>query len=69
MAVVYSDYTRDRVGMFFGLTGVQLGVLTAAAAPALWAVQTQRWGWFAGLALGWAVLLVLVFVGAFLRIP
>ena len=30
MASVYGDYTRDRVGMFFGLTGVQLGILVAA---------------------------------------
>ncbi len=62
MAVVYSDYTRDRVGMFFGLTGAQLGILVVAAVPALWAVQSQRWGLFAGSALGWAVLLVLVVV-------
>ncbi len=62
MAVVYGDYTRDRVGMFFGLSGVQLGILSAAAAPALWAVQTERWGPLAGFAACWAVLLVLVVV-------
>jgi hypothetical protein len=60
MAVVYGDYTRDRVGMFFGLTGVQLGILVAAGIPALWALQGQRWGLFAGSAVGWAVILVLV---------
>jgi hypothetical protein len=62
MASVYGDYTRDRVGMFFGLTGVQLGILVAAGVPALWALQAQRWGLFAGAALGWAVMLVLVVV-------
>ncbi|MCA0297289.1 MAG: PrgI family protein [Actinobacteria bacterium] len=62
MAAVYGDYTRDRVGMFFGLTGVQLGILVAAGIPALWALQTQRWGLFAGAALGWAIMLLLVVV-------
>jgi hypothetical protein len=62
MASVYGDYTRDRVGMFFGLTGVQLGILVAAGIPALWALQTQRWGLFAAAALGWAIMLVLVVV-------
>ena len=48
-AVVYSEYAKDRQGYFFGLTGVQLGILVAAGAPALWALNQQQW---AGLAAG-----------------
>lgn len=62
MAVVYGDYTRDRVGMLFGLTGVQLGGLVAATIPALWAVQAERWGLVGAFAVGWLVLMVLVVV-------
>jgi hypothetical protein len=62
MATVYGDYTRDRPGMFFGLTAVQLGLLVAAGTPALWALQTQRWAVLAGAALGWVLMLVLVVV-------
>ena len=45
---MYGEYTRDRVGLFFGLTGVQLGILVAAGVPALWALQRRRWGLLAG---------------------
>ncbi|SER27696.1 SCO6880 family protein [Microlunatus flavus] len=59
---VYRDYQRDRVGWFFGLTGLQLGLLAAGALPTCWAARTGWWaGAFAGL-LGWVGLLALVVV-------
>jgi len=62
MAAVYSEYTRDRVGMFFGLTGAQLGILVAAAGPGLWAFQQQKWAALGVATLLWLVVLVLVAV-------
>ncbi|MBK8446132.1 MAG: hypothetical protein IPL41_05410 [Micropruina sp.] len=58
MAAVYSDYSRDRVGLFFGLTGVQLGILVGAGAPLLWAINQQRWLLMLMLALLWAMVAV-----------
>ena len=48
MATVYGDYTRDRSGLFFGLTGGQLITLVVAGVPALWAFQRQQWAAVAG---------------------
>lgn len=62
MAAVYGEYTRDRVGMFFGLTGVQLGIVVTAAAPVLWMVHLGRWLEAIGLAFAWGVVFVLVVV-------
>lgn len=62
MAAVYSEYTRDRVGMFFGLTGVQLAILVAAAGPTLWMVHLGRWPEALGMMLAWCVVFVLVVV-------
>ena len=59
---VYSDYSRDRIGWFFGLTGPQLGVLGAAALPVFIAVNRQQWSLAGSLLLAWAALLVLVAV-------
>ena len=62
MAAMYADYTRDRVGMFFGLTGTQLTILVVAGGPVLWAVNDRLWG-VAGLGLLlWLVVLGLVVV-------
>ena len=62
MAALYGDYTRDRVGMFFGLTGVQLSILVVAAMPVLWAVNERLWA-SAGIAvLVWLVVFVLAVV-------
>ena len=61
MAVIYSDYARDRIGWFFGVSGWQLGVLVVAVVPLLWAVNAGAWlaaGAF--LALWLAVLVVTV---------
>jgi hypothetical protein len=43
MSMLYSDYSRDRIGWFFGLSGPKLAVLTVAATPILLAIQTHRW--------------------------
>ena len=40
---VYSDYSRDRIGWFFGLTGPQLAGLGGAALPVFIAVNRQQW--------------------------
>ena len=59
---VYRDYQRDRVGWFFGLTGLQLGLLTAGSLPVFWAAHVGWWsGAFAAL-VGWVGLLALVVV-------
>lgn len=44
MAAIYAEYTRDRQGLFFGLTGTQLIILVVAAVPTLWAFQQEMWG-------------------------
>lgn len=58
----YSDYSRDRIGWFFGLTGAQIALLGAAALPVFAAVNRQDWGLAGSLILTWATLLVLVAV-------
>ena len=59
---VYRDYQRDRVGWFFGLTGLQLGLLTAGSLPVFWAAHVSWWsGAFTAL-VGWVGLLLLVVV-------
>lgn len=62
MAAVYQEYSRDRIGFFFGLSGGQLGILVAAATPALWAFNTRAWGLLAAFAGVWVLVLVLVAV-------
>ena len=39
----YSDYQRDRIGWFFGLSGGRLILLTLAGLPALWAISRAAW--------------------------
>ncbi|MDI9629450.1 MAG: PrgI family protein [Acidobacteriota bacterium] len=43
-ANTYTDYSRDRIGWFFGLSGPQLAILAAASLPVFWALQQQAWG-------------------------
>lgn len=62
MTRVYGDYQRDRVGWFFGLTGLQLGVLAAGAVPVVWLVHLGAWEWALTALAGWAVLLAVVVV-------
>lgn len=62
MASVYGDYSRDRIGWFFGLSGAQLIILGVGLFPVLWAFNTRQWGLTLGLAAGWALLFVLVVI-------
>ena len=62
MAVLYTDYSKDRIGWFFGLTGVQLVTLAVTVLPVFWALNAQRWPLAGTLALVWAVVAVLVVV-------
>lgn len=55
-ANVYSDYSRDHVGFFFGLSLVELMILAASTLPVLWAISRQAWGSM------WWLLLVFVIV-------
>ena len=56
----YADYTRDRVGWFFGMTGPQLATVTVAGVPVLLMMGAQRWLVAAAVAAGWAIVLTLV---------
>jgi hypothetical protein len=58
----YSDYSRDRIGWFFGLTGAKAAVLAAAALPAFLAINQQEWATAGSLIAGWTLVLVLVVV-------
>ena len=42
-ANVYSDYSRDRIGFFFGLSLPELIVLASSVLPVLWAISRQAW--------------------------
>ena len=55
-ANTYTDYSRDRIGWFFGLTGWQLLTLTVASIPVFWAINTQAWGLAGILAGAWTVI-------------
>ena len=62
MSAEYADYTKDRLGFFFGMTGPQLATVMAAGVPLLLAVGVQRWA-LAGLCLlGFVAVVVLVVV-------
>ena len=46
---IYADYSRDRVGFFFGMSLVELVMLAASSLPVLWAMSRQAWAsmwWF-----------------------
>ena len=62
MAVIYSDYARDRIGWFFGVSGWQLGVLVVAVGPLLWAVNAGAWPAAAAFLGLWIVVLVVTVV-------
>lgn len=62
MAVVFADYSKDRIGWFFGLTGWQLAALAVTVLPVFAAINAQRWSLAAGLAAAWMVVAGLVAV-------
>jgi hypothetical protein len=43
MPTVYGDYSRGRIGWFFGLSGAQLGILAVSVLPVFWAVHQTAW--------------------------
>ena len=42
MSMIYSDYNRDRIGWFFGLSGWQLALLAGSALPVAVSLQHGR---------------------------
>jgi len=62
MASVYSEYSKDRVGWFLGLTGPQAVALVLCGLPLLSAVNARDWALVAVLAFGWALAFLLVVV-------
>jgi len=48
-AATYAEYSKDRSGWFFGLTGMQLAMVVLTGLPELAAINNRRWL----LALGW----------------
>ena len=59
-AGVYGDYSRARIGWFFGLTGWQLAVVAAGVLPVAWAVQQQAWQAALAAVGAWALVTVVV---------
>lgn len=62
MTTEYGDYTKDRVGWFFGMTGAQLAAVTLAGLPVMVGIGVQAWGLAGVSLLGWGGLLVLLLV-------
>jgi hypothetical protein len=62
MATTYSDYNRDRIGWFFGLSGWQLLILVASSVPVFAAVQQGAWTTALMLAGGWVLVLLVTVV-------
>jgi hypothetical protein len=62
MSMVFSEYSRDRVGWFFGLRGPQAVVVVAAGFPVLWAVNARDWTQVLILLAVWSLVTVLVVV-------
>lgn len=58
MATIYGDYTRDKIGWFFGLSGWQLGILAVTALPIAGAVQRGAWAAAGVFMLAWVVVVV-----------
>ena len=58
MSMIYSDYNRDRIGWFFGVSGWQLALLAASALPVI--ISLQHGAWMAALLFSAMWLLVLV---------
>ena len=60
MAVIYSDYSRARIGHFFGLSGWQATTLAVTATPVFIAVNAGAWAAAALLAAGWVLVTLVV---------
>lgn len=62
MATTYTDYSRDRIGWFFGLGGGQLIFLAMASLPMFWSISQSAWMAALLLAGLWVVALLLTVV-------
>lgn len=58
----YADYSRDKIGWFFGLSGFQLATLALTSLPVFWAIREAAWSSVLLLAGVWAVILVVTIV-------
>lgn len=59
---VYGDYTRAKIGWFFGLTGWQLGLLALAVLPVAVAISGEDWSAAGLFVLLWALVFLVVAV-------
>ncbi len=59
---IYSDYTRDRIGWFFGLRAWQLAAVSVSTLPVFWAIQRQAWLSMLLFSLVWAVVVLVTAV-------
>ena len=59
MAVLYSDYSRARIGWFFGLSGWQLGVTALAFLPIAGSIQHGSWAAAGLFAVLWVFIVLL----------
>lgn len=59
---VYSDYSKAKIGWFFGLSGWQLATVALSVLPVFWAVQRQAWGSALMLLMIWAAFSAIVVV-------
>ena len=59
---IYSDYSRAKVGWFFGLTGWQLATVALSVMPVFWSFQRQAWGSALIFLLVWAAVSAIVVV-------
>ena len=60
MSHVYADYTKARIGFFFGLTAWQLAAVTIGGLPVLWNASRGAWVPAGAWLLAWVLLTVLV---------
>ncbi len=59
---IYSDYSRAKVGWFFGLSGWQLGTVSLSLLPFFWSIQRQSWGSALIFLMVWAAVSTIVVV-------
>ena len=62
MSMIYSDYNRDRIGWFFGLSGWQLALLAGSALPVVVSLQHGAWTAALGFAAVWVLVLMITVV-------
>ncbi|GAA3524730.1 hypothetical protein GCM10022234_21900 [Aeromicrobium panaciterrae] len=59
---IYNDYSRAKVGFFFGMSGWQLGTVALTLLPVFWSIQRQSWGSAVIFMMVWAVISAIVVV-------